>query len=371
MSNIDHIFIYLLLYISLIVTDYIIRKQHNKKIIPILYLIPILIYIFVEGSRYGRGVDYFGYGPNYINSIKTDQPVFDKLNEIILAFDLSTDLPYGICFHAYATIFILSLFKLYNEFRYNTKFFLLLACLATLYMTEWTIRQGVSLSFVLPAIYYLDNKKYIWCIVFLLLSIFTHYGNTLSITLLLFCYFFLNKKPLPIKLTIPLYLILLFSFSSLLPYINDKISSLNLSFLGGNFQGYINNSSLSFGSEAITEEWKRGTFQQILTTSFNCGIIIIGYYFHKLFNEKVYIYNTFIFGILVVEPFHLIGNLTRIFLLASVLWFIPVSLAVYKWNIIKTRKIVQISGFLVFTYLLLYYGRYVFLNPSANYVWNL
>lgn len=66
MSNIDHMFIYLLLYSSLIVTDYIIRQQQNKKFIPIFYLIPIVIYVIVEGSRYGRGVDYFGYGPIYI-----------------------------------------------------------------------------------------------------------------------------------------------------------------------------------------------------------------------------------------------------------------------------------------------------------------
>lgn len=371
MSNIDHIFLYLLLYSSLIVTDYIIRQQHNKRFIPILYLIPIVIYVIVEGSRYGRGVDYFGYGPIYLYNSQTEQPVFDWLNKIIRAFDLSTNLPYGICFHAYATIFILCLLQLYNEFRYNTKFFLLFACFATLYMTEWTIRQGVSLSFVLPAIYFLDNKKYKLCLAFLLLSIFTHYGNAFSIVLLLSCYIFLNKKPLPVKLTIPLYFILSFSFTSLLPYINDKIALLNLSFLGGNFQGYIDNSSAFFSSEAANEDWERGTIQQLLTISFNCGIIIIGYYFHKLFNEKVYIYNTYVFGILVVEPFHLIGNLTRIFLLASVLWFIPLSLAVYKWKIIKTRKIVQISGFLVFIYLLLYYGRYVFLNPSATYVWNI
>lgn len=352
-------------------------KQPDIK--PVIAILLASVFIVTEGLRYGRGVDQLGnYGPFYLQCLSPKlyfqemESLFVWLNQIVYHLDFTIGiLPFGLIFVVYAIIFWICLWVLYKDYKNITKYFLFFAILATNYVTEWTIRQGVSLSFALPAIYYLDNKKYKWCIVFLLLSIFTHYGNALSITLLLFCYFFLNKKPLPIKLTIPLYFILSFSFTSLLPYINDKISSLNLSFLGGNFQGYINNSSSSFGSEAVNEEWERGTIQQILTTSFYCGIIIIGYYFHKLFNEKVYIYNTYVFGILVVEPFHQIGNLTRIFLLASVLWFIPISLALYKWNLIKTRKIVQISGFLVFIYLLLYYGRYIFLNPSATYVWNI
>ena len=85
----------------------------------------------------------------------------------------------------------------------------------------------------------------------------------------------------------------------------------------------------------------------------------------------VYLYNSFVVGILVVEPFHLIGSLTRVFLLASVLWFIPLSLAYYHWRYIKSVKLVRVSSYLILIYLISYFGRYVFLNPSATYVWNI
>lgn len=371
MSHLDHILLYLLLYVSMILVDKLTRQKYYSKYINFFYLIPIVLYVIIEGGRYGRGVDYFGYGPNYKYGILTGQPIFDLLNKIIKYFDMSTSLPYGICFHVYAIIFILALFKLYTEFRFNTKFFLLFSCLATLYMTEWTIRQGVSMSFFLPAIYFLDKKQYKWCILFSLLSVMTHYGNTVSIFLVISSFFFLNKKPFPIKVTIPLYIFFTLFFERLLPFIGDKMALLDLSFLGGNFQGYINNSSANFGADSVQDEWQRGTIQQLLTTCFYCGIIIVGYFHHKIFANMVYLYNSFVVGILVVEPFHLIGSLTRVFLLASVLWFIPLSLAYYHWRYIKSVKLVRVSSYLILIYLISYFGRYVFLNPSATYVWNI
>lgn len=370
MSHIDHILLYLLLYSSLIFADFSSRQKSQKRYLYFIYLIPIVLYIIVEGSRYGRGVDYFGYGPNYKYGIKTEQPVFDLLNDFIRIFDLSTSLPYGICFHVYAAIFIFGLFKLYTEYKSNSKNFLLFGCFATLYITEWTIRQGVSLSFFLPAIFFLDKKEYKWCLFFTLLAVLTHYGNIISIIILFLSYIFLNNKPLPIKITIPLYIFFTLFFEKLLPFISDKIALLNLSSLGGNFQGYIDNASTSFGTDAVQKEWQRGTLQQILTTTFYCGLLIVGYYHHKINNLKVYIYNAFTFGILIVEPFHLIGNLTRPFLLLSVLWFIPLSLSLYYWLKIKNITLVRVSVFFIWIYLLSYFGRYIFLNPSATYVWN-
>ena len=371
MSSIDHIFLYLLLYASLIFVDKLTRQRICPKYINFFYLLPIALYIIVEGGRYGRGVDYFGYGPTYKFGRETQQPVFDFLNEVIRTVDMSTSLPYGICFHVYAIIFIFALFKLYSEYKFDTKFFLLFGCLATLYMTEWTIRQGVSMAFFLPGLYYLEKKKYAISFVFALLSVFTHYGNAVSIFIIYSCYALLANKPLPIKLTIPLYLIFMLFFSRFLSFIGDKMALLDLSFLGGNFQGYVYNSEKNFGEDSVVEEWQRGAIQQILTTCFYCGIIVVGYYHHKILANKVYLYNAFVLGILVVEPFHQIGSITRVFLLASVLWFIPLSLSFYNWRQIKNIRMVRISAYAVWIYIILYWGRYVFLNPSATYVWNI
>lgn len=352
-----------------------------SNILPLISVSLACVFIVTEGLRYGRGIDQIGnYGPFYLHCQTPDlwfqdmEQVFVWINQIVYKIDVTIGvLPFGLIFVAFAIIFWLCLWTLYKNYKPVTKFFLLFAILATNYITEWTIRQGVSMSFSLIVIYCLNNKKIKLSVLFAILSISIHYGNVISILLLYTCYIFLNKKPLPIKITIPLFIFLSLFFTKLLPYISDKISLLNLSFMGGNFQAYINNSSENFGTDAIQEEWKRGAIQQFLTSSFYCGIIIIGYYYHKIFTSKnyAYIYNVFVIGILVVEPFHQMGNIARVFLLASVLWFIPVSLAIYKWNIIRSKIIVRLSGFFIFVYLFLYYGRYVLLNPTATYVWNI
>lgn len=372
MSNLDHILLYVFLYSSCIVADILTRNsKKSNNWIRFIYLPLIVSYIVTEGLRYGRGVDYFGYGPTYLRGVSTEQPIFDLINKLIRSIDISTDLPYGICFIAYATIFILCLLFLYKGYKYSTKYFLLFACLATLYMTEWTIRQGVSMSLFLPAIYFLSREKFVFSFCFAALAVFTHYGNIISVVLLYMCFFVANKKPFPIIISIPLFLLFQSFFELALPYIEAKISLLDISFLKGNFQSYINNATSNFGENAIKEEWERGTYQQVITTSFYIGLMIIGYYYHKINKLNVYIYNAFIIGILVVEPFHQMGNITRVFLLLSILWFIPLSLAVFKWSILKKEWINRIAMGVIVLYLLLYYGRYVFLNPTATYVWNI
>lgn len=372
MSSIEHILLYVTLYSLCMLTDVSNRRKDNQMA-GIATILMAFVYVFTEGLRYGRGVDYFGYGLTYLIGVSTDQPVFDWLNKIILEFDLTTNgtLPYGLCFVAYAVIFISALLVLYQLFKYNTKGFLLLGCLATLYMTEWTIRQGVSMSMFLPAIYYLEKRKYNLVALFSLLSAFTHFGNSVSIIVLFLCFIFLNKRPFPIIATIPLYLFVQFSIELFYPLLEKYIVMIDLSSLGGNFQGYIDNSNRYFGENGVQEEWTRSGLTQFLTTSFYCGLIVVGYYVHKLKAYGVYIYNTFVIGIIVVEPFHLLGNVTRVFLLDSIFWFVPLSLALYNYNQIKEIKLVKVSFTLIFIYIISYWGRYVFQNPDAKYVWNL
>lgn len=372
MSNFEHIFLYITLYLFCMLTDVSNRKKNNK-IAGVASLMTVFFYVFTEGLRYGRGVDYFGYGPLYLHGKSTGQPVFDWLNRIILEFDITTNglLPYGICFIVYAIIFICALFVLYQLFKYNSKGFLLFACLSTLYMTEWTIRQGVSMSLFLPAIYFLERREYKFVILFTLLSAFIHFGNSVSIIVLFLCFFFARNRPFPIIVTVPLYLFIQFSIELFYPILEKYIVMINLSALGGNFQSYIDHASRNFGAEGVQEEWTRSGLTQFLTTSFYCGLIVVGYYVHKMKTYGVYIYNTFVIGIIVVEPFHLLGNVTRVFLLDSILWFVPLSVALYNYKKIKGYKLAKISFILIFIYIISYWGRYVFLNPAAKYVWNL
>ena len=371
MSGIDHILLYLLLYASCFVVDYSYRNN-QYRIAKIAAIVVVVVYVFTEGFRYGRGVDWFGYGPLYINSWETEQPVFDALNSLLLSVDISTRdvLPYGMCFVGYAVIFISALQILYRGFVRDTKCFLLFGCLATLYMTEWTIRQGVSMSFFLPAILFLENKKYAYAVAAILLSVFTHFGNSASVAIVVTCFLLFNKKPFPIQWTIPLYLILQFSVDNLYPYLEKYIVLLDLSSLGGNFQSYIDHASMNFSADATMDEWKRGLFTQVLTTSFYIGLFIIGYFYHLKDAKWVFVYNAFVIGITIVEPFHLLGNVTRVFLMDSILWFIPLSLAMCDKRLLHMNLLLKISYTLVFVYIVMYWGRFVFMNSSAKFVWD-
>lgn len=371
MSIIEHILLYGLLYLLCVIVDCCYRNKSYKSA-QLAAIAMSIVYVFVEGFRYGRGVDWFGYGHLYIYEFKTEQPVFDVLNSLVLSIDVSDSniLPYGICFIVYAIIFITGLQILYNGFKKDTKCFLLLGCMATLYMTEWTIRQGVSMSFFIPAILFLQQRKYKFAAVFILLAVFTHFGNSVSIAVVIICFLFFNKKPFPILLTIPLYLIVQFSVDKFYPLLEKYIVLLNLSSLGGNFQSYIDHASMNFSSDATMDEWKRGVLTQFLTTSFYIGLFVIGYFHHLKKEEWVFVYNTFVIGIIIVEPFHLLGNVTRVFLMDSILWFIPLSLALFDGRSQCKNLWVKISYALVCIYIISYWGRFVFMNPDAKYVWN-
>lgn len=374
MSNFDHIFLYIGLYLSLILSDKITRSIKNKEFIPLLYCTSMAFYIIVEGCRYGRGVDYFGYGLRYFKGIDVEQPAFDLLNDLFRNLDPLTLNPFGLCFVFYALIFIVCLFFLYTkEFRYSTKYFLLFACLSTLYITEWTIRQGVSFSFFLPALFCLSNKKFISFIVLCLIVLLIHYGNFILIVVVACSYFLFNKKPVPIIISVPAVLLSMYvlNYGVILSYVERYISSLNLSALGGNFQGYVDNSSMWFSEDAMNEEWTRGGFAQALTCMFYIGLFIIGFYYHSKKSSYVYIYNSLVLGVILKETFHYIGSLARVFEPISCLWFVPLSLFLYDRKIMKKSKICNAALYLVFIYLILYYGRYVFLNPTAKYVWDL
>lgn len=378
MSSVEHILLYLFLYCCLILCDSAYRTtntEKRKKATLLFTLLSVAAYVAVEGFRYGRGVDYFGYGPLYMHCFERsiDQPGFEFIMKTIKTFDLSSTLPYGICFHGYALIFIVCLFVFYKNFHEKTKYFLFFACLATLYMTEWTIRQGVSMSLFLPGIYFLQRKKYAYTALFVLMSLSVHYGNAVAIAIVIACFLVLNKKPLPALVTVPLFIVLQSVFQMVMPYIETYIAMLDLSALGGNFQGYIDNYDNLMGAgamERVESDWTRSRFASLTTNLYYCSLLITGYIVHKKYSQNVFLYNSFVICILVVEPFRLLANFTRPFLLGSILWFVPFSIATYYYKEISRNKLFKITYCLVIAYLVMYYGRYVFLNPEAKYVWD-
>lgn len=386
-SGVDHILLYCIMLLLAYIYDrqyrYVLSNHYDHRVkqsLPVIAFFLGLVFVFTEGLRYGRGVDQLGnYGPNYLKYTTSPELcehvewLFVLINKLVYYVDFTVDvLPFGLIFVAFAAIFWISLCIFYRNYKKNTSCFLILAILATNYITEWTIRQGVSFSFILLGLYFIDKLHWKSVALCFVAAFSIHHGNAVAVLLLLACFFFLNKKPLNWKITIPLFIVLEYTMqvSVFLELVNNIFSNINLTSLGGNFQGYIDNDSFEKEAELMAE-WKRGAGTQLITVLFYVSIFYVGYCYHYRYSKDTFIYNAFVIGIMIYEPFRLSGSVIRLFLPAISLWFVPVSLALAKYKDFRVNKYFKLSMLIIFVYLISYYGRYIFFNPEANYVWNI
>lgn len=387
LSSVDHI----LLYCTIILLAYIYDRQcrvinnihysySNDTSVVTLFLLGT-IFVITEGLRYGRGVDQCGnYGPFYLHCMNARawfqefETLFVWLNQAIYKIDPFRDvLPFGIIFVVYALIFFICLYTYYKDKKKETKLFLVMAILATNYITEWTIRQGVSFSFILLGLHYLEQKRWKWMIGAMVIAFSIHHGNILAIVLPVVFYFFLNDKVIPWKITVPLFIVMEYTMqiSVFQDFVHIISGYLDLSSSDVTLVGYMQDDALAREAEE-SEAWKRGIVTQLMTVFFYSSVLIVGAEACKVKNKVTYIYNAFVVGIMILEPFRLAGSITRMFLVLSCLWFIPVAYAIYNYKQINhNNKMVKWAFLLIICYLFSYYGRYVFLNADANYIWDL
>ena len=387
MSGVDHILLYCTILLLAYVYDRQCRATNNIQIsngrnasaVTLFFL--GTIFVITEGLRYGRGVDQLGnYGPFYLHCMNAKawfqefETLFVWVNQVVYNIDPFRDaLPFGVIFIVYALIFFICLYTYYKDKKKETKLFLVIAILATNYITEWTIRQGVSFSFILLGLHYLEQKRWKWMLGAMIIAFGIHHGNILAIVLPIVFYYFLNDKVIPWKITVPLFIVLEYTMqvSVFQNFIQAISGYLDLSSLGGNFGGYMQDNALEHEAEAA-EEWTRGTMTQLLTVLFYSSLLLVGAEVCKKKNKVTYIYNAFVVGIMIFEPFRLAGSITRMFVALSCLWFIPLAYALFNYKQLNLScKFVKWAFVGVAVYIISYYGRYIFMNTEANYVWNL
>ena len=387
MSGVDHILLYCTMLLLAYVYDRQCRTTNNIQISygrnasAVSLFFWGTIFVITEGLRYGRGVDQCGnYGPFYLHCMNARawfqefETLFVWLNQAIYKIDPFRDvLPFGIIFVVYALIFFICLYTYYKDKKKETKLFLVLAILATNYITEWTIRQGVSFSFILLGLHYLEQKRWKWMLGAMIIAFSIHHGNILAIVLPVVFYYFLNDKVIPWKITIPLFVVLEYTMqvSVFQNFIQTISGYLDLSSLGGNFGNYMQDGALEHEAE-VAEDWTRGSMTQLLTVLFYSSLLLVGAEVCKIKDKVAYLYNSFVIAIMIFEPFRLAGSITRMFNVLSCLWFIPIAYAIYNYKLInRNNKYVKWAFLVIFCYLLSYYGRYIFFNSEANYTWNL
>lgn len=217
--------------LALIVSGFMLQKRSIKSIDAAIYFYPfywavlpvLIIYTLVEGLRYGRGADYFGYYNSFIGNKNTNyELVFQLFTNILNAINA----PFYLGFLISSLLLILSGCLLIREVRFIGLFALPLFYLDTIAQSSNLVRMYVAMSFIFLALKYLMQNKNKKVITFCVLAFLTHYS---SLILFPFIYLF-NKNHNPFKSK---YLIVvLFIVLNLFP-IGLEIIAENISKIGG------------------------------------------------------------------------------------------------------------------------------------------
>ena len=377
MSNIDHIVLFSLLFGLF----FKVVKMPQAKLEKNYWLVlsPLIIsYILIIGLRYGWGNDWWGYRASY------STPALEREGErgfaIINWFLQSIGANYTIATIVYTIIFLFGSLFFIKGYR-NNKYMLALFLPATLLFNTAMIRQAIAFAFMFIALRFLNEKNYKYAILFGFIMLNIH-SSTLIFAGVAIGFYFLQiiyKKPLSIKVTIPLYLVCVLLDQNIGHYIGNNLSVFMSTLdVSDNFKGYTEHANVWFGIDALNEAYKQSTLALILNTLSDIGMFCIGFFIlSKYPNQKViYLYNTATFGAILlraglqIELLHRMGQSLQLF------YFIPLGYAFYLLYTIKIRlsaqknSICRISTifFLIFT--ILYYGRFILMNLRGSFIWN-
>lgn len=279
-------------------------------------IIPILVFAIVEGLRFGREIDYNEYYFRYIN---IGQNFNSESYEFI--FKLICYICYNIGIPYYLFIFFQSAFLIFCTFIFIRRYqkaiqYVLPLVLFELYGNNMFIRWYMAFSFFLLFLHYYIDKKTYKSLFFIIVTCLTHIGFT---TLLPFIglHKLLSKKGISPKISIPLFLMIL--FASNLSYLNFIVtfSNILLSVGLGNIDPRIN---LYLNS---TEDIISGNFGNVgiinltISNSIRLAIAYIpamlwGLKYMKKYHEGIFIYNLFVIGAIVCPLFLKVEILNRL-----------------------------------------------------------
>jgi len=380
MSIIEHIILF-----SLLFGVYAFWGQYNANKSGLAFwraaIVPILLFVLITGSRYGWGNDYFLYKALYENvSIglerAKEQVGFMWLNQFLNSFGFG----YVGGFMIYAFIFILCAFVFIRSFGAQSSYMYCFLVPAALLTSTDTIRQGVATSFIFLALMFLQNKKWIYLVIAVIIAYSIHSATIITLFPLLGS-FFLIKKPVHFAISIPLFLFFTFiynpSTTAYLAGFLEKYVSLD-----SEFQGYIDNSERWFGEDAIKSGDYRGSFALIFTSLSYISIFYLGYWALKIRNDKriVYIFNVVVVGCILLYAMAQIELLDRIVRSMQMFYFVPVGYIFYVYftdckrsvndTAIRLRKHFLVGMTFIVANLVRSWGRFILFNENADFFWN-
>lgn len=377
MSSLEHITLYLFLFIVFYVFSKN-SKTHIKTFHFIIScIIPILTFVLIEGSRYGRGNDYLSYKYRYehLNFLEEPQILFYSLMKFLHELNFT----YVGAFRTYALIFIIGVIFFIRK-SFNNKeaqWMYLFAIFALLLKMEFMIRQYIAMPFIFCLIYFIFEKKWLQAFVCVIIANGIHSGTLFGIPCIIISYFFI-KRTIHFKYSV---FILFFTFYIIPNGIFTNLATQTLEALHLNtilatdqFAHYVEESDRWLGEGSYLEASQQSIVTKTLQFLFESSIIIIGYYALKSRpNQRILcLYNLAILGFVLCRLFHGFEIFNRMFDQLDIYWFVPTGYAfsLYFKQIRRKNYTYSICTIILILYLIMYWGRYIFLQPDAIFYWN-
>jgi len=395
MSSFTHIVLYLLFFL---VAFSSLRKLQKMNMMSNTYfwyavLGVVFLFILLEGCRYMRGPDWLAYKYRF-EHIDVNESQKGFLFYMLLLRALGFN--YIGYFVTNAALFIGCIFLfIRNVFDYRiSSYFYLLAILAMLVRFECQIRQYIAMPFIFLSIQCFISKKWIPFVAFVAVSNTIHSGSLFLLAVFCLAYTFL-KFTLPYRfLLIGLFFSYFLASSDLLTnYFSRILSGLNFDFVlaSDHFSRYLENTDRWFGAGSYLETTEQSSFVKLMQFGFEASCIIGGFFSLKhLENSNNLIFKTNVLlsdvEVQVIRSFFNISCLgfilnrlffgyeifQRIFGQLYILWFVPVGFVFYLYYI---REYINIKylGILIFfmmVYLCLFWGKFVFFNSTAMFIWD-
>lgn len=380
MSPIDHILLYSIMFASFYFFCKLNGASTDSKKFWKLALVPILFYALIEGSRFGRGVDYLPYKYRFEHLNYSDEP---QKGFYAWMFGLNAiGFNYVMYYITNALLFVSCTFyfirKCYAPIE--GKWMYLLAIFAMMGSQESMIRQYIAFPILLIGITFMFEKKNWWKgIVSVLIANSIHSGTMVIVPFLVLSYFFI-KKTLNYKITIPILLLAYYVIPSgaLTNTFTSLLGALNLSSLLGsdNLSHYVTDSDRWLGEGSVLEAAEQSNLTKTLQFLFESCVLYVSYIaLKKRPNQKViYLYNLVIVGFIMCRLFHGFEIFTRMFMQLYIWWFVPAgyAIAVYSHSLkLKHLSLMKYCFCAMWAYQIFYWGRYVFLSPKSVFFWDI
>lgn len=357
----------------------------------------IIMFTFVEGARYGRGVDYLHYIDVYNYDLEKEQVLFTFINRVLKSLGISAEQ----AFFFYAFPFVLGAMYFMKPMRKYATYLFPLFLISFIGFHEIFIRQALSFSFIFIYMGKLNNiiesfphkkiKVVQWAELFLLAVIaysihsIAIVGIFVSTLAMIFLW-----KPFPWIITVPILLIGKFYVSQHFDF--SYLNSL-LQFLGSTnekFSDYTENADKWFSQDAINEAYTRNVVIQFLEAFACCSLAYLG---NKLLlrsseshtdsprqqvsislggHYKLYValFNISIIGLVILETFYNLEIVRRVSYCWELFWFVPVAIILYyrKSKIFNTLDRFLMLGFLYWAW---QYIRFLFVwQDVPMFVWD-